>query len=289
MGFMDQCEQGILLSTLSTFEIGGPARFVFKAKSISNVQEAFAWANGEGCPVFVVGHGSNCLFSDSGFAGLVIVNRIEAWHQEDRLFHVGGGHGFAAFGVRVANEGWGGVEFAAGIPGTVGGAVVMNAGACGQQVADTLHYVDWVEMDGQFKRFAKEEIGLGYRHSAFQGKRGAIVAAGFLLNRSEEAKQRQKAMIKERVGTQPVKEKSAGCVFKNPPGASAGRLIEEAGLKGYKIGGAEVSTVHANFIVNRGGAKACEVCELIAFIQQEVAKRSGYTLETEVKVIGDAR
>lgn len=286
MSFEERCEKAVLLATLSTFCIGGPARLVFAARCVADVQEALLWASRIGYPVLVVGNGSNCLFHDEGFAGLIVLNKVEELCQTDAQFHVGSGNSFAAFGVRTAAEGWGGVEFAAGIPGSVGGAVVMNAGACGQQVADTLQYVDFVGMDGHVKRISRETIELGYRFSSFQGMQGSIVAAGFCLHRSEGARQRQRTMVEHRTRTQPCKEKSAGCVFRNPVGASAGRLIEEAGLKGYRIGGAEVSSVHANFIVNRGGAKAHEVCELIAHIKQTVAQKSGYMLESEVKVIG---
>jgi UDP-N-acetylmuramate dehydrogenase len=285
MSLEQRCEKNVPLSELSTFGIGGNARFFFRATSIVDVLEAFSWASLVGCPVLVIGKGSNCLFPDEGFSGLVMHNAIEEITEDGGIVHVGGGNSFAAFGVRMARNGWAGVEFAAGIPGSVGGAVVMNAGACGRQAADSLLYVDYVDANGSVERFQKKNIEFGYRFSCFQTKSGAVVGAGFCLERSDDAKERQQAMMEYRMRTQPLKERSAGCVFRNPQGFSAGKLIEEAGLKGYTIGGAAVSTVHANFIVNQGGATAQNVRELIEHIQRTVADKTGHWLQNEVKVI----
>ncbi len=274
-----------LLSTLSTFGIGGPARFFAQAQDKEALQEMLAYAHKVGMPVHIVGKGSNSLFDDRGFNGLVILNRIDFLEHTDHVFRVGSGYSFARLGGVTARLGWSGLEFASGIPATVGGAVYMNAGANGKETADTLVEVGFVTEKGEFLVFQKEELYFGYRASSFQKWKGAIVEALFHLRPSEQAKADQKEILDYRLKTQPYGEKSAGCAFRNPEGDSAGRLIEASGLKGVKKGGATVSATHANFIVNEGEAKARDVLDLIAEIKETIYREKGIVLEEEIRYI----
>lgn len=289
MNFLDRCASDVMLSTLSTFGIGGKARWLFRAERREDIQEALAFVGQTGCPYIVVGRGSNCLFSDEGFSGLVIYNRIETFRDlGDGRFEVGGGGSFPSLGLQTASRGWSGLEFAAGIPGSVGGAVFMNAASHQQQTQDALAWVDYVDERGTLIRLTKEELAFGYRYSSLQKAKGAIVEVGFVLRADRGAVVRQQEMLAYRKKTQPYRDRSAGCVFRNPPLASAGRLIEEAGLKGAKIGGAEVSHIHANFIVNRHQATARDVLALMNHVRDTVADKHGVRLESEIRCISPA-
>lgn len=286
MGFYERCKNNVPLSTLSTFGIGGPARWLFRAKTKEDLQEAFLFVSHENCPFIVLGRGSNCLFSDKGFSGIVIQNRVETFSpSSEGIFEVGGGYSFVALGMKTANDGWSGLEYAVGIPGSVGGAVFMNAGAHKQQAADSVAWVDYLDESGNCVRMQREELMFGYRSSSFQEKKGIIVSVGFSLKKDDGASARQQLIIEQRHKTQPYTERSAGCVFRNPPGSFAGQLIEEAGLKGKRIGGAEVSTIHANFIVNKGGATAQDVLDLVNYIREVIFNTKGVLLQSEIRCI----
>lgn len=278
-------EQGRSLSTLTTFGIGGPARFFARCLRIEQMQEMLRAASALQIPFLVIGKGSNCLFDDRGFAGLVIQNRIDSLHQEGGRFVVGAGYGFARLGLLSAKQGWSGLEFAAGIPATVGGALFMNAGAGGQEVKDVVSELLFVSKEGELQRFSREQCAFGYRHSVFHDLLGAIVEGTFLLEAKGEAKGKQEEQLSKRLATQPYKERSAGCAFRNPPEGAAGRWIESCGLKGLQIGGAQVSSVHANFIVNRGGATASDVRALMELVKGRVFEKTGVVLQEEIRCI----
>ena len=274
------------LSEFSTFGIGGPIRFFFQASAIAEMIQALAWAKSEGLPFLILGKGSNCLFNDSGFDGLAILNKIDFIEWGNRQVQVGSGYSFSLLGVQTARKGWSGLEFASGIPATVGGALYMNAGANGKETSDTLDSLRFLSPDGKVTNFKREELSFSYRTSPFQKMEGVILDATFILNDDPEARQSQLKIIDYRLKTQPWKEKSAGCVFRNPGnGISAGALIEQAGLKGQKVGGAKVSEMHANFIVNTGDATASDVRRLIEIVQTKVKNTSGIELECEVRII----
>jgi len=288
MGFLSCCREDVALSQVSTFGIGGPARLFIEINSVSMLQEAFEWSSATGTRVLVVGRGSNCLFSDGGFDGLVIRNNIaHCTFEESGRVVVGSGYSFSRLGVESARAGWKGLEFAAGIPGSVGGAAYMNAGANGQCTADVIHSVEYMNESGEKRSILRENIECGYRSSSFQGMKGAITAVTFQLVASTGALQRQKEMLEKRKKTQPYNAKSSGCCFRNPPGSSAGRLIEESGLKGACVGGAQVSTVHANFIVNTGNARSSDVLELMNHIRETVCAKSGIMLDPEVRIVAE--
>jgi UDP-N-acetylmuramate dehydrogenase len=273
------------LSQYSTFGIGGPARFFTEANTIEEMQALLSYCHQHQLPFLVIGKGSNCLFDDRGFDGLVILNKISFFQPDWPVISVGAGYSFSLLGVQTARNGWSGLEFASGIPGSVGGAVFMNAGASGSETADALIEVSFVNAEGQLEVLSKTQLEFSYRFSSFHHKKGAIVAAKFLVSPCPEARKKQLSIVEYRTRTQPYGEKSAGCVFRNPPEQSAGALIQQAGLKGLSVGGAEVSSKHANFIVNSGVASAHSILELAEVVKQTVKEKTGVELELEIRCI----
>jgi UDP-N-acetylmuramate dehydrogenase len=280
-----QFATGKLLKDFSTFGIGGPAKALAEAKTIEQMQELLAYCKMHAMPYLVIGKGSNALFDDRGFDGLVIVNKIAFCSFEGNRVCAGAGYSFALLGVQTARRGLAGLEFASGIPGTVGGAVYMNAGASGGQTADVIDEVTYITDAGEKQVFAAKHLSFSYRTSPFQGRRGAIVAATFALTSSCDARTKQLELVEYRTRTQPYGEMSCGCVFRNPEGHSAGRLIEQAGLKDLQEGGAKVSPLHANFIVNAGGATAADVLRLAEKVKRCVMEKTGIPLEMELCVL----
>jgi UDP-N-acetylmuramate dehydrogenase len=277
-----EIKKGVSLKPFSTYRIGGEAKFFITAHSIEELQFAFSFAKKEGIPFLVIGKGSNCLFDDKGYNGLVVLNKIDFYEEKEGEFYVGGGFSFSLLGIRSAKERWSGLEFASGIPGSVGGAVYMNAGAGGAEAKDCLVSVEFLGEDGDLIVYKKEELTFRYRYSIFHEMKGAIVSARFQLVRSHDAKEIQIRLLNHRKNTQPYDLPSCGCVFRNPIQGSAGQWIERSGLKGLQRGGAEVSSKHANFIVNTGGATSRDVLELITYIRSQVKKVVGQDLESEV-------
>jgi UDP-N-acetylmuramate dehydrogenase len=279
--------EGKSLKTLSTFGIGGEARYCVEVQSAEQLSMLLRHCEREKIPYFPIGKGSNCLFDDRGLDGMAILNKIDFCHHEaPGRYYVGSGYSFSLLGVQTARHGWRGLEFASGIPATVGGAVYMNAGANGGETADTLIAVDYMHPDGQIERFTREQLSYSYRCSSFQQLSGIILAATFQLQPSVEARQRQLAIVNYRLQTQPQRVKSAGCIFQNPQGSHAGKLIEQCGLKGLTIGGAAVSDVHANFIVNSGGATASDVRDLLCAVQSAVMEQCAVQLQSELRIVG---
>ena len=278
-----QCDKP--LRELSTFGIGGPARFFLEVHKIEEMQAAIRFCYEQKLPFFILGKGSNSLFDDRGFDGVVLLNKISFCQFEWPLVHVGAGYSFSLLGTQTARKGWSGLEFASGIPGSVGGAIFMNAGANGAECCETLFDVTFVTEKGDIEVLKRDQIAFSYRTSSFQQRKGAIVSAKFLLQPSEEARQKQLGIIEYRTRTQPYGDKSAGCVFRNPEDGKAGALIQQSGLKGKRIGGAEVSMRHANFIVNREGASARDILELAAFVKHTVKEKTGVELEMEIRSV----
>lgn len=279
-------QENIPLSKYCTFGIGGAAKYFTEAKSIEDMQRILWWAHENNERYFILGKGSNTLFHDKGYNGLVILNKIDFLEMPSPgFFHVGSGYSFSRLGTLTARQGWTGLEFASGIPGTVGGAVFMNAGANGQETCDTIISVDFISSSGEFQQFESGFLNFSYRRSVFQEISGAIVGASFQLEPEENARKKQCEIISYRTSTQPYGDKSAGCLFRNPEGNHAGALIEKCDLKGVHVGGAQVSTKHANFIINTGEGKAEDVLSLIEIIKEKVKKQTGYDLKSEVRVI----
>ncbi|KAG0455130.1 hypothetical protein HPP92_024124 [Vanilla planifolia] len=282
-----------LLRDLSTFSIGGPCSLFLEVHSPAQLLSAARLARARSLPLLVLGRGSNCLFSDRGFDGLVVLNRSPSASAEPigptGRVRAWCGYPFNRLGVQTAAEGWGGLEFAGGIPGTVGGAAFMNAGADGQETADVVETVEVVTREGEVKLLGREDVSFGYRWSSMQEMKelAAILAVTFRLHPSTAARNRQRMFLDRRRKTQPIGDRSAGSVFRNPVGmgVTAGELIDIAGLKGFEIGGAKVSELHANFIVNKGGATAKDVLALIGYIKDRVDRLFGIQLKEEIRYV----
>ena len=285
---MNTLSETVHLSEVCTLGIGGKARLFAEVRSPKEVAALLSYCKENHLRYFVLGKGSNCLFSSSGLDALVIHNKIE-FIEEDGVggLYVGAGTSFSLLGTRTAKNGFSGLEFAAGIPASVGGALFMNAGAQGFCASDALSFVDFVDDEGMLKRFYKNELEFRYRFSSFQKMKGVIVAAGFLLTPSPVARKTQLELLETRIKTQPYNAKSAGCIFKNTHLGPAGRLIDESGLKGVMCGGAKVSTMHANFLINDGLATSNDFQNLMKLVQEEVLRKKGIFLEPEVYWIHD--
>lgn len=270
-----------------TFRIGGPAKYFVEVRSLEEVQDAIAFAQEHKEKYFVLGKGSNCLFDDRGYNGLVIYNRLNSikYLGEGRI-SAESGASFAQLGMRASREKLGGLEFSIGIPGSVGGAIFMNAGASGRQVSDVVSHVEFLNQEKELKKLDREELRFSYRYSCFHTFWGFIYKVHFLLYPNKNAQKVQKEFIDYRMNTQPYDRPSAGCVFTNPTTISAGKLIQSLGLKGKQCGSAQISEKHANFIINKNGkATAADVLELIERIQEAVYKETGIRLNTEIRYV----
>lgn len=279
------------LAPYTTWKIGGPADALIIPETRDELTSALSILHRHGIPWQVLGRGSNTLVTDKGVRGAVIKlgEGFEEVRFEGDTVTAGAAYSFIKLSVLAGKEGLTGLEFAGGIPGTVGGAVYMNAGAHGSDVSRIFQSADIVWEDGSSAVLEKEDMKFSYRHSVLQEKRGIVTRAVFRLqkgNRTEIAA--AMASYKDRRRrTQPLQEPCAGSVFRNPPGDHAARLIEEAGLKGLRHGGAQVSTLHANFIVNLGGATAEDVLTLIGKIQHTIEEKYGIRLVPEVLLMGE--
>ncbi len=288
------------LDKLTTFRVGGNAQWLALPKTPDQLKVALGWARAERLPVTLLGAGSNLLISDRGLPGLVICTRAlrhSAFDPASGSVIAAAGEPWSSLAWKAARHGLKGFEWTIGIPGTVGGAVVMNAGAHGSETADILVNTEAISPDGTVSLLKPADLGYRYRTSRLQGsdspegrlRQRIITTATFQLSPGHDpakVKAATAADLKQRRATQPYHLPNCGSVFRNPLPHSAGRLIEQAGLKGHQIGKAQISTLHANFIVNLGGAKASDVLALIRHTQQIIQERNGIQLETEVKVIG---
>ena len=278
------------LAPYTSFRLGGPADLLVSPDSPKLLQRLLEAAEELGVPRTIIGGGSNLLVADDGVRGLVIriARPLGRVVFEGNRVRVQAGASLPGLAGQCARRGLSGLEFAGGIPGTVGGAVVMNAGANDSNIGQTLQWVDAFSLAGEPRRFQVEELHLGYRQSRFQREPWVIASALLELRPDDPARirERMQAYLERRRRTQPLGTHNAGSIFKNPPGDYAGRLLEAVGAKGWTEGGAQVSTRHANFIINRGGARAADVWRLICRMRQAVAERFGIQLELEVRLVG---
>ncbi|WP_093690578.1 UDP-N-acetylmuramate dehydrogenase [Sporolituus thermophilus] len=275
----------------TTFRIGGPADFFFVPASTGEVAAALALAAKFGVPVTVLGNGSNVLVLDKGIRGLVIKFDEHMGYIRHTGAHIYAGAGASLGDVSryAACQGLTGMEFAVGIPGSVGGAVFMNAGAYDGEMGQVVCAVIAVCPDGTLKRFTNADIDFGYRHSVFQENKCVIceVELALKVGSTAEISRKMDEYTNRREAKQPVEMPSAGSTFKRPPGYYAGTLIEQTGLKGLRIGGAQVSDKHAGFIINAGGATAQDVLALIREVQRRVHEKFNVQLQPEVRIIGE--
>ena len=285
----------VSLKGLTTWKVGGLAQWYLEPRTLVETQTGLAWARQNDLPITIIGAGSNLLISDRGLPGLVICTRhlrhvSTLFDNETRSISADAGKMVASLAWQAARRGWGGMEWAAGIPGTLGGAVVMNAGAHGHSLQEILVSTDVLNLDGSIETLTNRDLNYSYRTSNLQGDSRIVLSAKLELNitgDAEQIKARTFRDLEKRHSKQPYDRPSCGSVFRNPSPQHAAALIEELGLKGYRIGDAEVSTLHANFIINRQDATASDIRELIYYVQSQVKAAYSIELETEVKMLGE--
>jgi UDP-N-acetylmuramate dehydrogenase len=285
---------------MTSFRVGGPAELYVAPQSLEDLQASLNWAEEQSLPVTLLGAGSNLLISDRGLPGLVVSTRhLRYTHFDPETGQVtaGAGEPLPRLAWQAAERGWSGLEWAVGIPGTVGGAVVMNAGAHTSCMSDIIINAHVLSLRGELEVFTPQSLRYSYRSSALQASYKFLPTQIRLVTQAtmqlqpggdaEAILEITSAHLNHRRTTQPYHLPSCGSVFRNPPPHPAGWLIEQSGLKGFQIGGAQIAQRHANFILNCGGATANDIFRLIRHVQQEVEQRWTLWLEPEVKMMGE--
>lgn len=278
------------LSKYTSFQVGGPARILLKADRVEQLQAVLALLREQEVPYMILGKGSNLLVSDEGYDGVVIClgeGMSAISHEGDRI-RAGAGASLARVAAMALQQELTGFEFASGIPGTVGGAMVMNAGAYDGEMKQIVESVSMLDESGNEVRYSCEEMEFGYRTSILKHKPFIVTEVVYKLERGTRGaiEEKMRTFAQRRKEKQPLEYPSAGSTFKRPEGNFAGKLIGEAGLSGYAIGGAQVSEKHNGFIINTGGASAADIKALIEHVQKRVKEESGILLEPEVIYVG---
>lgn len=286
----DKIFQDEILSKHTTWRVGGPASIFVIADSLRDLRIIKETALDYDIKLFVIGKGSNVLVSDDGYLGIVVKLQRDFSKfvvQEDKII-AGAGVTLARLVLAAYQNGLAGLAFASGIPGSLGGALVLNAGAFGSSISKVVNSVTIYSKKGYLEEIRREDIKFGYRESSLE-KAGIVVEAALKLTKEEmlKIKVEMEKFFRQRKESQPVSVPTAGSLFKNPKGYAAGDLIERAGLKGFKIGGAKVSEKHANFIENLNDAGAQDIYDLLKEIQKRVSKKENIILEPEVNLIGE--
>ena len=276
----------------TTFRIGGPADYFLCPQTAEELKAVIHVCKETGTPYFILGNGSNLLVSDKGYRGAVIQiwkNMSEVSVEDETKIRAQAGAQLSKIASCALEQSLEGFEFAAGIPGTLGGAVRMNAGAYGGEMKQVLESVEVMTADGEFLTIPVEEMGLAYRTSVVEQKNYIVLEAVISLEKGnpEKIKEVMDDLKEKRVTKQPLEYASAGSTFKRPEGYFAGKLIEDAGLRGFRVGDAQVSEKHCGFVINRGNASAAEVMELMRQVEDKVEENSGVRLEAEVRRIGE--
>ena len=275
----------------TTFRIGGPADYYLCPHSTEELQKILQICRENKLEFFILGNGSNLLVSDKGYRGVV----IQLWKNfsdietEDNTITVKAGALLSKVAAEALEESLTGMEFASGIPGTIGGAVMMNAGAYGGEMKDIIREVTVLTREGELLTLSKEEMNFGYRTSVVKEKGYVVISAVLQLRKGdrEEIRKVMDELKERRVTKQPLDMPSAGSTFKRPEGYFAGKLIMDAGLRGFSVGGAQISEKHCGFVVNKGDATAADVLGLIGEVQKRVQEKFGVALEPEVKFLGE--
>lgn len=285
-----EAEESARMEHYTSFKIGGPADLLITAPGIQEIKTVWSWCKESEIPVFLLGNGTNILVSDVGIRGAVLRMSGSSGQPEikDGLLSCPAGIPLKRLCQFARDNGFAGLEFAYGIPGTVGGAVYMNAGAYGGQLADVLEFAEAVAPDGSIPTIHAADMELRYRHSVFMENRMVVVSAAFRLKPDDKTSisERMEEFMRRRREKQPLEYPSAGSFFKRPQGYYAGTLIESCGLKGYTVGGAQVSEKHAGFLINRGGATCSDVLRLSDSVRDRVWREHGVQLEPEVRFVG---
>ena len=283
-----------VLAGHTTFKIGGPAAFWCAPRNAAELHRILQHCRAQGVRVYLLGNGSNTLFDDAGFDGAVVdmrgLNEMKASDADTDLVRItaGAGQTLGRLCSKAQTLGLTGLEFACGIPGTVGGAVYMNAGAYGGELKDVLESVTFLDSDLQLRTLPAADLKMGYRTSLFEENPDwCILSATVVLRHGDGAAvlARMQELLGRRKDKQPLEWPSAGSTFKRPQGAFAGKLIEECGLRGFTVGGAQISEKHCGFVINRGGATCADVVALTEQVRQIVEARTGFVLEREIRVV----
>ncbi|MGE5474488.1 MAG: UDP-N-acetylmuramate dehydrogenase [Ignavibacteriales bacterium] len=275
----------------TSFRVGGPADIFAAPANIDELKSLIAFVKQEGIPMFIIGNGSNLVVKDGGIRGIVI-NILDNFNNisvKNDIIEADTGVLLSKLSNVAMKNSLSGLEFASGIPGTLGGAVVMNAGAYGEQIGDLVVKSEYIDMDGTIHELDGNAQKFGYRKSFYSDKKVIVIKAALKLVMSDmaEIKEKMTNLMLQRNEKQPLAYPSAGSVFKRPEGYFAGKLIEDAGLKGIIHGGAQISDKHTGFIINRGKARASDIIHLIEYAKEIVKIKFGVELETEVKIIGE--
>lgn len=273
----------------TSFKIGGIADIYIKAKTVEDIKYILNYVKNEQIKLTIVGNGSNILVKDGGIRGITMQIDLDGIHINEETVKVGAGVKLATLGIALKKEGLTGFEFAAGIPGSIGGAVRMNAGAYGGEFSNIVEKVTCITPEGIVKELEKEELQYSYRHSRFVDTNEIILYATLKLEKGNEIeiKNKMDELMLARKTKQPLELPSAGSTFKRGADFYASKIIEEAGLKGFKIGGAQVSEKHSGFVVNVDNATAKDVLELTQYMKKVVYEKFGKELELEVEIIGE--
>ncbi len=287
----ERIKQNESMKKHTSFKIGGPAEFFIKVNSIEEIQKLLKFSKENEIPLIVVGNGSNLLVLDEGIKGIVIkleLKEIEI-QQEDKeriKITVGSGVPLGLLAQKLLKEEISGFEELSGIPGTIGGAIIMNAGAHGKEMKDIVTEVTVMDYNGKIQKFTNEQSKFEYRHSRFSNSEYIILQSKLLLQRgsSDQIKEKMDEYAKYRKEKQPIEYPSAGSTFKRGEDFITAKLIDEAGLKGYSIGGAQISKKHAGFIINTGNATAKDVLDLVKYTQDKILEKFGKKIELEVKI-----
>lgn len=275
------------LSRFCTLGTGGEAEIFAVPSSVEDMRILFALVMNEKCPVYILGGGSNVLFPDGVITGVVISTQnltATEWISPTTA-DIASGIKLSSLMQEVHSRGLGGLEFAAGIPGTLGGALAGNAGAGGHGVCELVEEVTTVESDGSMRTWPRDEIACSYRHCSLADEKRVILSARMTFREAQPEDSELLQSYQQRRKNQPHGLRNAGCTFKNPEGTSAGKLLDECGCKGLCVGGAVVSDIHANFILNKGGAKSSDVMELVRLCAKRVYDGTGILLEPEIKIL----
>ncbi len=280
------------MSKYTSFKIGGPAECLIKIKTKEELKEVLLFANKENIPITVIGNGSNILVLDEGIKGITLIIKIEGieYNEEGKkvIINVGAGEKIAKVGRMFLNKELTGFEEISGIPGSIGGAVRMNAGAHGKEMKDIIKTVTCMDYSGNEKKFSNQEMNFKYRKTILNEEKYIVTEVELELEKGnkQEIKEKMDEYAKFRKEKQPLEYPSAGSVFKRGEDFITSKLIDEAGLKGLSVGGAEVSTKHAGFIINKKNATAKDVLELVNKVKEEVYKKFNKKIELEIEVIG---
>lgn len=286
------------MSAHTTFKVGGCCDIMAFVNSVESVRGLILCANAIGLDYYILGNGSNVLFSDKGYRGAIILLgadfsditvKDDIANASTDTITASAGTSLKKVCLKALESGLTGLEFAYGIPGTVGGAIYMNAGAYGGEMKDVVASVTCVNRCGEIITHCADDLSFSYRSSRFCDSGEIILSADFKLEKGDPSsiKARMDELMERRKSRQPLEYPSAGSTFKRPEGSYAGLVIEQSGLKGYTVGGAQISEKHANFVINMGGATAEDIMKLISDVKKTVKEKTGYELECEIKIIGE--